>query len=105
MTKSEFIQTIKSLQDQSWGVFEMLVNEIEAENAAQPTKVVISSELFKDLADSIASEIGGDATGLVDDYELEMYSNEVTISDITLSERKLNHLVAEVLERYFDTKD
>ncbi len=105
MTKQEFVQTIKDLQDQSWGIFETLVDQIDTTEATTSDKISIGSDTFKDLVSTIADEIGGDATDMIDDYELEMYSNEVSISDLTLSTRKLEQIIEDVLERYFETKD
>jgi hypothetical protein len=46
MTKREFIETIKNLQEQSWGVFEMLVNEIECEDDG---KIKVSEDEYDGL--------------------------------------------------------
>ena len=50
MTKKEFIETIKSLQEQSWGVFEMLVNEIEVEDDG---KIKVSEDEYEGLVDEL----------------------------------------------------
>ena len=105
MTKQEFIETIKGLQDQSWGVFEQLVDQIDTTEAATGDKISIGSDTLNDIISTVASEIENEGMELVCDYELEMYSNEVTLNSVDFSTRRLEDSIREVLERYFDTKD
>lgn len=104
MTKQEFLERMESLQGQGWEVFKAMFNELEFEKE-KSEKISIGSDVFKEIVEQVAEEVGGDAIGLIDDYELEMYSNEVSISDLTLSTRKLESIIEDVLERYFETKD
>ena len=104
MTKSQFLAQMEVMQAQGFEMFKAIFNELEL-TEEKADKISIGSDVFKDLVSTIAEEVGGDATDMIDDYELEMYSNEVTISDLTLSTRKIQNIVEEVLERYFETKD
>ena len=104
MTKSQFLAQMEVMQAQGFEMFKAIFNELEL-TEEKSEKISIGSDVFKDLVSTIAEEVGGDATDMIDDYELEMYSNEVTISDLTLSTRKIQNIVEEVLERYFETKD
>ena len=104
MTKSQFLAQMEVMQSQGFEMFKAIFNELEL-TEEKADKISIGSDVFKDLVSTIAEEVGGDATDMIDDYELEMYSNEVTISDLTLSTRKIQNIVEEVLERYFETKD
>jgi hypothetical protein len=56
MTKQEFIQTIKSLQDQSWGLFESLVDQIEVENK-KDDRLPLSQEKYDNLVKKLISEL------------------------------------------------
>ena len=103
MTKQEFLERMEVLQGQGFEVFKAMFNELEfTEEKSQ--KISIGSELFKEITEQVAEEIAGDATGLISDYELELYSNEVSIGDLTLNERGVRQIVVEVMERYFEVK-
>jgi hypothetical protein len=104
MTKQEFLQRMEVMQGQGFEIFKAMFNELDF-SEEKTEKISIGSDTFKDLVSTIAEEVGGDATDMIDDYELEMYSNEVSISDLTLSTRKLEQIIEDVLERYFETKD
>ena len=41
---------------------------------------------------------------LVDDYTLEMYSNEVTLESIEVDHKEIERSIKNVLERYFEIK-
>jgi hypothetical protein len=103
MTKQQFLEKMEVLQGQGFEVFKAMFNELEFEKE-KSEKISIGSDLFKEITEQVAEEISGDATGLIGDYELEMYSNEVTLSDLTLSERGVRQIVVDVLERYFEVK-
>lgn len=53
MTKKEFVETIKSLQDQSWGIFEALVDQIELDGE-QESKIAISADTYDDMITEFA---------------------------------------------------
>jgi hypothetical protein len=55
MTKKEFVQTIKDLQEQSWGVFEMLVDKIEVE---KDDRIEVSEDDYDELVESLIEGLG-----------------------------------------------
>jgi hypothetical protein len=54
--------------------------------------------------DQIGSEINDLGRDLIENYELEMYSNEVTLESVTLDYGEIQGTIKNVLERYFEVK-
>jgi hypothetical protein len=104
MTKQEFIDTVKNLQDQSWGVFETLVDQIDTTEATTSDKISIGSDTFHDIVHRVAQEIETDGFDLISDYDLEMHGNEVTLEGIDYYTARLEESIRTVLEDYFDLK-
>lgn len=48
MTKAQFVQTIKDLQEQSWGIFEYLVDQIEVDGE-KSDKIEITEEDYDSM--------------------------------------------------------
>ena len=91
MKKDQFLELAGQLFDQ--------VNPSENQD-----KIVIDKNLFDEIVDQISSDINDEGTGLIDDYELEMYSREITLEGVDYNIRNIEIVVKNVLERYFETK-
>lgn len=91
MKKEEFLELAGQLFDQANPV----VNE---------SKITLDKNLFDEIADQIASEIHDMGKDLIDDYELEMYSNEVTLESVDLNMHLIEKYIKMVLARYFEIK-
>ena len=90
MKKDQFLELAGQLFDQ--------VNPSENQD-----KIVIDKNLFDEIVDQISSDINDEGTGLIDDYELEMYSREITLESVYYNIRHIEIVVKNVLERYFST--
>ena len=91
MNKETFLALAEQLFDQANPV----VNE---------SKVTLDKNVFDEIADQISSEISDMGRDLVDDYTLEMYSNEVTLESIEVDYKEIERSIKNVLERYFEIK-
>ena len=90
MKKEEFLELASQLFDQT--------------NPKTGEKILVTKNLLDEIVDQISSEIVDQGTGIIDDYELEMNSNEVTLEGVDFNIRTVESLVGEVLERYFVIK-
>ena len=91
MKKDQFLELAGQLFDQ--------VNP-----SANQDKIVLDKNLFDEIVDQISSEVYDEGMDLVDDYELEMYSREVTLERVDFNLGYIENAVKNVLERYFETK-
>lgn len=89
MKKEEFLELASQLFDQT--------------NPKPEGRILIDKNLLDEIVDQISSEIMDQGTGIIDDYELEMNSNEVTLEGVDFNIRTVESLIGEVLERYFTT--
>ena len=91
MKKDQFLELAGQLFDQANPV----VNE---------DKIALDKNLFDEIVDQIASDLSDSGTGLIDDYDLTMYSKEVELESVDFSHREIEKTVYGVLERYFEVK-
>jgi hypothetical protein len=90
MKKEKFLELASQLFDQT--------NELKEEE-----KIQIETNHFDEIVDQIGSEINDLGRDLIENYELEMYSNEVTLESVTLDYGEIQKTIKNVLERYFTT--
>jgi len=90
MKKEKFLELASQLFDQTT-------------NLKEEEKIQIESNFFDEIVDQIGSEINDLGRDLIENYELEMYSNEVTLESVTLDYGEIEKTIKNVLERYFST--
>lgn len=90
MEKEKFLELASQLFDQT--------------NPKTEGRILVEKNLLDEIVDQISSEIIDQGTGIIDDYELEMNSNEVTLEGVDFNIRTVESIVGEVLERYFVIK-
>ena len=90
MEKEKFLELASQLFDQT--------------NPKTEGRILVDKNLLDEIVDKISSEIIDQGTGIIDDYELEMNSNEVTLEGVDFIIRTVESIVGEVLERYFVIK-
>jgi hypothetical protein len=90
MEKEKFLELASQLFDQT--------------NPKTEGRILVDKNLLDEIVDQISSEIIDQGTGIIDDYELEMNSNEVTLEGVDFNIRTVESIVGEVLERYFVIK-
>ena len=90
MEKEKFLELARQLFDQT--------------NPKTEGRILVDKNLLDEIVDQISSEIIDQGTGIIDDYELEMNSNEVTLEGVDFNIRTVESIVGEVLERYFVIK-
>ena len=88
MKKEKFLELASQLFDQTT-------------NLKEEEKIQIESNFFDEIVDQVASEINDLGRDLIENYELEMYSNEVTLEGVTLDYGEIEKSIKNVLERYF----
>ena len=91
MKKEQFLELAGQLFDQ--------VNP-----SNEQSKIALDQNLFDEIVDQISSDIHDKGMDLIDDYELEMYSREVTLERVDFNLGYIENAVKNVLERYFETK-
>ena len=67
----------------------------------EESKISIDKNLFDEIVDQVGSEINDLGRDLIENYDLEMYSNEVTLEGVTLDYKEIETSIKNVLERYF----
>jgi hypothetical protein len=92
MKKEQFLELAGQLFDQTNPV-------------VSTDRTLLSKNTFDEIVDQIGSEVNDMGRDLVDDYTLEMYSNEVTLESIEVDYRGVEKAVREVLGRYFEIKE
>ena len=90
MEKEKFLELASQLFDQT--------------NPKTEGRILVDKNLLDEIVDQISSEIIDQGTVIIDDYELEMNSNEVTLEGVDFNIRMVEGLIKEVLERYFVIK-
>jgi hypothetical protein len=90
MEKEKFLELASQLFDQT--------------NPKTEGRILVDKNLLDEIVDQISSEIIDQGTAIIDDYELEMNSNEVTLEGVDFNIRMVEGLIKEVLERYFVIK-
>lgn len=90
MEKEKFLELASQLFDQT--------------NPKTEGRILVDKNLLDEIVDQISSEIIDQGTGIIDDYELEMNSNEVTLEGVDFNIRIVESIVGEILERYFVIK-
>ena len=88
MNKEQFLELAGQLFDQTTPV----VNE---------EKIALDKDVFDEIVDQIGSEINDLGRDLIENYDLEMYSNEVTLESVDLDYGEIEGSIKNVLERYF----
>ena len=91
MKKEEFLDLASKLFDQ-------------ANPQVEENKITLDKNLFDEIVDQVSSEVFEEGIDLIDDYDLEIYSREVTLESIRLNLGYIENAVKNVLERYFETK-
>ena len=92
MKKEQFLELAGQLFDQTNSV-------------VSTERTLLSKNTFDEIVDQIGSEVNDMGRDLVDGYELEMYSNEVTLESIEVDYRAVEKAVREILGRYFEIKE
>lgn len=87
MKKEEFLELAGQLFDQT--------------NSVVESKISIDKSLFDEIVDQVGSEINDLGRDLIENYQLEMYSNEVTLESVDLDYGEIEGSIKNVLERYF----
>ena len=90
MKKEEFLELASQLFDQT--------------NLVVESKITLDKSTWDEIVDQIGSEINDLGRDLIENYELEMYSNEVTLESVTLDYGEIQGTIKNVLERYFEVK-
>ena len=90
MKKEQFLELAGQLFDQTIPV-------------VSTERTLLSKNTFDEIVDQIGSEINDLGRDLIENYELEMYSNEVTLESVTLDYGEIQKTIKNVLERYFTT--
>jgi hypothetical protein len=90
MKKEEFLELAGQLFDQT--------------NSVVESKIALEKNLWEEIVDQISSEVNDLGRDLIENYELEMCSNEVTLEDVTLDYGEITKTVGNVLGRYFEKK-
>ena len=90
MKKEKFLELASQLFDQTT-------------NLKEEEKIQIESNFFDEIVDQIGSEINDLGRDLIENYQLEMYSNEVTLESVDLDYGEIEKSIKNVLERYFST--
>ena len=67
----------------------------------EESKISIDKNLFDEIVDQVGSEINDLGRDLIENYQLEMYSNEVTLESVDLDYGEIEGSIKNVLERYF----
>ena len=88
MKKEKFLELASQLFDQTTTLKE-------------EEKIQIESNFFDEIVDQIGSEINDLGRDLIENYQLEMYSNEVTLESVDLDYGEIEGSIKNVLERYF----
>lgn len=87
MKKEEFLALAERLFDQA--------------NPVEENKIILDKNLFDEIVDQIGSEVNDLGRDLIENYQLEMYSNEVTLESVDLDYGEIEGSIKNVLERYF----
>lgn len=87
MKKEEFLDLASKVFDQ--------ISPVEND------KIVLDKDLWEEIVDQISSEVNDLGRDLIENYELEMYSNEVTLESVDIDHGAIIKAVGEVLGRYF----
>ena len=100
MNKKQLLEKLEAIDAQglnaSVSVKEMiqLVNQIEIDFNPE-----LSLELIEELSEEIADEIADEGFDIIDDYQLSMHHNEVSIDEVTLSAGSIALIVKRLLSR------
>ncbi len=70
----------------------------------EEVKILLDEATYDEVVDQITSELFESGMDIVEDYELEMYSNEVTLERVNFNLRRIESTIKEVLDRYFEIK-
>ena len=89
MKKEEFLALAEQLFDQTSPVVE------------EGTKIPLDQNIYAEIVDQISSEISDAGTGIISDYELEIYSREIELSSVEFNFRDIENAVRSVLNNYF----
>lgn len=90
MKKEKFLELAGQLFDQT--------------NLVVESKIALDKNVFDEIVDQVGSEINDLGRDLIENYELEMYSNEVTLENVDLDNGEIQKSIKNVLERYFEVK-
>lgn len=105
MTKTEFLNTILKLNAESVEVFKEMVAQIEEGKEEQEEMMVISKSTFKNLVSEIVNNFCEEGANLVDDYDLSISYNSLSLDEVTFSEYKVRDIVESSLESYFNVDE
>ena len=89
-------------KDQFLELAGQLFDQVNPSN--EQSKITLDKNLFDEIVDQVSSEVFEEGIDLIDDYDLEIYSREVTLESIRLNLGYIENAVKNVLERYFEIK-
>jgi hypothetical protein len=95
-TKEDVIVVLKDLEEQ----LEAAMNGNEEETT---TKISITEDQIKEIADNAASSVSSEGVDLVDDYDLTMNYREVELDSITLDESKISSEIERAIVDWFES--
>jgi hypothetical protein len=90
MQKEQFLALAEQLFDQT--------------NQKIEERISIEENLLEEIVDGIKTEIYESGTDIVEDYELEMYSKEISMESISFDLTEIEKIIKDVLYRYFVIK-
>ena len=89
MKKDQFLELAGQLFDQA--------NQVKESNL-----ILLDKNVFDEIVDQISSDITDQGTGIIDEYELSMYSREVELDSVDFNHREIEKTIKDVLLRYFE---
>lgn len=95
-TKEDVIVVLKDLEEQ----LEAAMNGNEEETT---TKISITEDQIKEIADNAASSVSSEGVDLVEDYDLTMNYREVELDTVSLDESRISKEIERAITDWFDS--
>ena len=94
-TKEDVIKVLRNLE-------EVLKTELNGNDEETTSKVSLTKEQIKEIAENAASSVVSEGMDLVDDYDLSMSYREVELDSLTLDESRVAKEIERAITGWFE---
>jgi hypothetical protein len=94
-TKEDVIKVLRNLE-------EVLKTELNGNDEETTSKVSLTKEQIKEIAENAASSVASEGLNLIDDYDLSMSYREVELDSVELDESKIADEIGRAITGWFE---
>jgi len=100
-TKEDVIKVLRDLEE----TLKPYINDEDGEEETETVSKGLTKDQVQEIADAIASEIRGEGTDLISDYDLSMSYREVELDSVEFDEDGISRIAKRAIEGIIEYSD